>query len=448
MKKIVKGAILAGGILLVSGGILFGGNTKNTVKDVTAPYGKLIVKNATNVDNVNYVTKTSAEIEIVAADDTCEASEIKYYFSTEPISSTEKVPDNLWKTYADGTVETVTLPSLTSTNKFYAIFKDKYGNTSKIYTGSNFEKTITYNANGGSEAPVSQTVQNEMPAYVTNVKPKPANENEYFLGWSTDPNATEIEYYEGDLISASELENDITLYAVYTTSLADVPTLAEKVAVGDYVNYPVYYDNVNEAGLNGWRVISKDIDLDGNESIGTVNLVSAGVPLTYYHYDSSSTSVTNLTTNFLTTQFSPSGDNRYRKTGFNPYVSLQETFTNKYTLMDSSTNMPKVRAMTKKDLDRVYGSTTSYNTYVTAEKFGNLLAIPTASTINSTNKSYVCYWLASANYNNSLWNVYYSGNVYYYGRYSEYGVRPVVSLKSTVKTTGTDMSGAWNIEIE
>lgn len=446
MKKIVKGAILAGGILLVSGGILFGGNTKNTVKDVTAPYGKLIVKNATNVDNVNYVTKTSAEIEIVAADDTCEASEIKYYFSTEPISDTEKVPDNLWKTYADGTVETVTLPSLTSTNKFYAIFKDKYGNTSKIYTGSNFEKTITYNANGGSEAPVSQTVQNEMPAYVTNVKPKPANENEYFLGWSTDPNATDIEYYEGDLIPASELENNITLYAVYTTSLADVPTLAEKVEVGDYVNYPVYYDNLDNAGLNGWRVISKDIDLDGNESIGTVNLVSAGIPLTYYKYNAS-TAVTNLTTKFLTTSFSPSANDTYRETGFNPYVSLQETFTNKYTLMDSSTNMPKVRAMTKKDLDRVYGSTTSSSAYVTAEKFGNLLAIPTASMINSTSKSYVYYWLASAN-SGSLWAVSGYGSVY--GTNGSYwnGVRPVVSLKSTVKTTGTDMSGAWNIEIE
>ena len=59
--------------------------------------------------------------------------------------------------------------------------------------------------------------------------------------------------------------------------------LADKVEIGDYVNYPVYYDNVNGSTLKGWRVISKNIDLDGNPSPGTVNLVSAGVPLTYYY---------------------------------------------------------------------------------------------------------------------------------------------------------------------
>lgn len=151
--------------------------------------------------------------------------------------------------------------------------------------------------------------------------------------------------------------------------------LADKVEIGDYVNYPVYYDNVNGSTLKGWRVISKNIDLDGNPSPGTVNLVSAGVPLTYYHnYGSSATSVENLAIKFLTTPFHASEENRYRKTGFNPYQILTQVFTNKYTAtyaIDTTVTYPtydnntvtgtktagtlKVRAMTENDVKSVTG---------------------------------------------------------------------------------------------
>ena len=62
---------------------------------------------------------------------------------------------------------------------------------------------------------------------------------------------------------------EIILYAIWTDNIAKLPSLYNSVDVGDYVNYPVYYDNVTDANnyitnLYGWRVLSKDVDLDGN----------------------------------------------------------------------------------------------------------------------------------------------------------------------------------------
>ena len=60
----------------------------------------------------------------------------------------------------------------------------------------------------------------------------------------------------------------------------------------------------------------------------------------------------------------------------------------------------------------------------------------------------VHYWLASADNPDHLWNVYSSAYVSNYFSSREYGVRPVVSLKSNVKTSAMDTQGRWIIEIE
>ena len=62
-------------------------------------------------------------------------------------------------------------------------------------------------------------------------------------------------------------------------------------------------------------------------------------------------------------------------------------------------------------------------------------------------KNDVTYWLASAYDTYYLWYVNSYG--YVYGHHSnEFGVRPVVSLKSNVKTSAMDTKGRWIIEIE
>ena len=95
--------------------------------------------------------------------------------------------------------------------------------------------------------------------------------------------------------------------------------------IGDYVNYPVYYNNVgtkfqywssNEVKGNyprdnytGWRILSIDTAND------TVNIVSAGTPMNFRHYEYASTSVENLTTNFFNTPIE-NGMQKFYQCGF------------------------------------------------------------------------------------------------------------------------------------
>lgn len=435
-KSMLKNTVAAGVLIATIFASTSFAEAEGAPVDVTPPWGRLKITGATMVNNINYVERTEVEVQIYANDNMCLDSEIKFYISTEPISDTEALADNLWENYTTGMTKTITLPNTTSTNTIYAIFKDATGNTSLIYNGANTQYTIVYDANGGTETPtgVGTTGYFGMPFTVTTQAPK--KEGYYFLGWSTNPSATSASYRKGDIIPANVFmgtNKTITLYAIWTTDISGLPLLSNVAEIGDYVNYPVYYDNVNGSTYNGWRVISKDIDLDGNASPGTVNLVSAGVPLTYYHYDSSTTSVTNLTTNFLTTIFDPSANNTYRKTGFSPYLTLTEVFTNEYTEMNGTA--PNVRSMLNEDILRITGDETfSGSISLTKPEYQNLFHVSSD------------YWLASAYSSSRLWYVYYGGDIYYSSS-GEYGVRPVVSLKSTVKANGTDMIGAWNIEI-
>ncbi len=182
---------------------------------------------------------------------------------------------------------------------------------------------------------------------------------------------------------------------------------------------------------------------------------SAVVPLTYYHnYGGSATSVENLAIKFLTTPFHASDKNRYRKTGFTPYQTLTQAFTNKYTATyasDTTVTYPtydnntvtgtktagtlKVRAMTMDDIKKATGlSAISYGTKLADARYQNLFNLGTY------------YWSASAYNSYILWCMSRDGNVSYSdGNVS--GVRPVVSLKFDVRAKGTNINGAWNIEI-
>lgn len=167
--------------------------------------------------------------------------------------------------------------------------------------------------------------------------------------------------------------------------------------VGDYIsNYPVQYDNVGTSSngtikgnipqdkYKAWRILS----IEGEGDNAYVKLVSAGVPLNYYHYNTSATSVENLTTKFFNTSIESSRTQyKFYKCGFKTASgteitdinSLKGLFTNEFTAIYASgesatytdstlgstfTNAdvvgnPKVQAMTKADLDKVWGSSTS-----------------------------------------------------------------------------------------
>ena len=408
--------------------------------DVTPPTGRISIVGSKKIGDVDYVDSLTVEVEIYAKDDMCKDNEIKYYITSGNISSTERIEN--WSSYSAGTVEEITFDDTNTTNKISIVFKDKNGNTSLVFTGGNAEQKVIYDANSGSS--ISSGVNTRRffgaPFVVTNEVPE--RNGYFFLGWNTDASANTASYRGGDIIPADEAlgsESEVTLYAVWTNDETKLPTVSEVLKVGDYVNYPVNYDNVSSdsstAIYNGWRVISKNVDLDGNAEEGTINLVSAGVPLTYtYDGTSAASSVTDLTDNFLFTD--------YTSSGFMSSFDLTDIFSNKYTALDSEGN-PMVRGMVKRDLDGVYDSTgatvTSSGTAVNDSKYLELLAVPVSDT------AYEDYWLATANSNN-LWYVDNGGTVGSGGA-AERGVRIVVSLREDVKATGTDFTGSWEIKM-
>lgn len=70
--------------------------------------------------------------------------------------------------------------------------------------------TVSYNANGGSGAPASQTKTESVALTLSSVRPTRNGYN--FLGWSTNSNATSATYSAGGTYN---VDNNVTLYAVW-----------------------------------------------------------------------------------------------------------------------------------------------------------------------------------------------------------------------------------------
>ena len=431
--KFLSKLLIAGGMMIAMSSTALAAQATYDENDVTPPWGRIVIQGATEVNNINYVDREQITVEIYARDNVSDT--IFYYLSTSAISKTSEITN--WEVYHEGKTETIDLPNATGTNTIYAVFKDNNGNTSYIYDDS-LSRTIVYNLNGGTVgiSGVDTTLTAGESHVVTMQRPK--WEGHYFLGWSTKSNVTEASYEPGDVIPYAELAglgDTITLYAIWTTTESGLPLLSSVVKVGDYVNYPVVYDNVPTEGesvkstYKGWRVI-------GIEDDGTVNLVSAGVPLTFYRSTNSNDAIAAITTNFLATTFTTSGMG-YRKTGFGPYLSLSEVFKNEYTELNTN-GVQKVRSITLDDVTNATGITSfSSTTPLGDASYENLFAV----------NAY--YFFASKNSDSELWMSDKMGRLYkssyLSGKQYEYGMRPVVSLKSDVRASGKDMIDAWNI---
>lgn len=344
-------------------------------------------------------------------------------------------------TYSPG--DTITLDSTQSNAlTLYAIWKNTYA--------------VTFNLDGGTMSTSEITVTYHQP-YGT--LPTPTKTHYRFDGWYSDSGRT-------NLITSSSIvntANDHVLYAKWTSLL-----LADYVAVGDYVNYPVNYSNVvipvyscssstsctkssttytPKSTYSGWRVLS----IEGSGSNKYVRLIPAGIPMTYVLPTrqlniNASTAVTNLTTNFFSTPITStatpvSNYNRFRECGFKQsngsavttIAQLKTVFSNTYTQIKNGT--PVVKSATKADIDDVWGSVTANATSLTSN---NLLAIQ-----STTSGIYAPYYVATANATTYLWNVYTTGAIVYTDKV--HGIRPVVSLTSAVETTG-QTNNVWQIQ--
>lgn len=296
---------------------------------------------------------------------------------------------------------------------------------------------VTLNANGGTVNTSSITVY-QSKKYEN--LPTPTWAGHKFNGWYTATSGGTKITTETEVTTTSSTQ---TLYAQWTSIL-----LADLVQVGDYVNYPVSYANVAvdkdgyiaKSSYTGWRVLS----IEGTGSNKYVRLITAGVPMTYRHASSSgagASSVEKLVNNFFGISITTSTNYTFNSCGFknsagNTVTSigdLKTLFNNKYTQV--SNNVPVVKSITKADLDKVWGSTTVNGQNVSSK---DLISIP-----STTSSTYTSYYLATAEQSNYLWASYQSGCVVY--TYAKQGIRPVVSLKATVETSGKSGT-VWQLQ--
>lgn len=231
----------------------------------------------------------------------------------------------------------------------------------------------------------------------------------------------------------------------------------------------------------GWRVLS----IEGTGDDAYIRLVSAGVPLNYYHDSTAATTVENLTTKFFNTPIDSNSSYTFIDCGFKTtqngakLTSISDVmglFNNSYTakyatgenaiyndaaLNQTFTNsnvagQPKVQSMTKADFDKVWGASVEWQSNVSTN---DLLAIPCKSPNES---SYAGTWMA---YSHPYWDDWaedydYSEVLTVNQENAEVwslnqvqsGVRCVVTLTSNVKyslaegSSSTDAVKIWNLE--
>lgn len=202
--------------------------------------------------------------------------------------------------------------------------------------------------------------------------------------------------------------------------------------------------------LTGWRVLS--IEEDGDDKY--VRLISAGVPMTYAHIYGSTlaqgnTAVERITTKFFETDINETSTDTYFnlcgfKNGSDTVSTIEEVealFRNDYTQI-ASTGYPAVSSITKRDLDMVYYGDSNNDGEPDDETIdGTYLENNDLLLLQASGGSsyYVPYYLADVvSYASSyyLYILYVRGAVVCTG--GNYGIRPVVSLKASVETTGYD----------
>lgn len=162
-------------------------------------------------------------------------------------------------------------------SQYTAAGNTRRSNASTSWTAPRPTHTVSYNANGGTGAPNSQT---KTYGYVLTLSSTVPKRNGYvFLGWSTNKNATEPQYYAGG--SYGE-DADVTLYAVwekiqytitFTSVGADAVIHNGKEYKDAYVMQVGYHETINSIGKmptakkKNYKFVNWNTRYDGNGMI-------------------------------------------------------------------------------------------------------------------------------------------------------------------------------------
>ncbi len=207
----------------------------------------------------------------------------------------------------------------------------------------------------------------------------------------------------------------------------------EDIEIGDYINYPVYYDNASLGDIaflnnNRWRVIEK-VEENGENY---VKIIPTGVPLSL-NYNATGNALSNIWDYPYTfsnpTEYSSFSYKYIEECTFkdssNNYMEylydLKNLFVNNvYTKKDENFN-PCVEFLNKKDIESLL-QTTITDTVSVADN--DLLAIPMESGYANI--------IIQDNDTNEIWCIDTEGNFKALTDTGIYGILPVVTLKSNV----------------
>ena len=139
-----------------------------------------------------------------------------------------------------------------------------------------------------------------------------------------------------------------------------------------------------------------------------------------------------LEKDFLNVIFSSSENYAYRKSGFVFFDHIKEVFMNVYT--QESGEKLQIRAMNSGDVMNVTKEQFSTSNDLKNGKWNKLFNIDCD------------YYIASASYSSRMYMLRINGGIDYWG-WENAGIRPVVSLKSNLKTSSFDLNGFWNIQL-
>ena len=440
--------------------------------------------NVQNVDNVApTISSYNATVSKNVITATCTATDTA---STGASNTTAGI---LRYEYSNGGTTYQTSNTFTvSTAGTYTIYMkaiDKAGNqtiVNKQVTVSSY--TVTYNANGGSGAPASQTAISGINLTLSSTVPTRSGYT--FLGWSTDSNATTATYAKGTTYTANV---STTLYAVWKT---DSETISGKEVNGAFIKYDVEYTdtymNYEYTSINGWRLENYDLASDG-KTLSNVRLISTGVPaMMYYDYNDTSNNYSKWitdSTKLKTFKNDVLGTDYTTCTKIGTYYGLQASAGFYYKLgkmtfeqgtkyktknqgyytkiknenvvytsgeitgdnLFKARNDATIRMLTLPELNRKLGRSDIDSTGEFTDTTGlyQLNKISTGTTLTSNIYKNGEYWLASPfpdeYYYYDVCYVSYDGDVYRNDDYSS-GVRPIVSLTSRVQLVKkTDSKG-------
>jgi hypothetical protein len=206
---------------------------------------------------------------------------------------------------------------------------------------------------------------------------------------------------------------DEVLYII--EKISEYAPLADMVSIGDYVNYPVAYENITlengqKSNLTGWRVLNKYLDC--------VYLISAGTPLAF---------------TFNKEDDTPSGHDKIRAAlkwnisnanftlnGISPSEPFTKIFINSYTL--------DVNIAVAEDFEAAMGGPI----YLGLPKGPRQSLL-----INGTD-------LYLLSFHDQLCHLDQFGKFSNH-TYGTYGVRPIVILKPNILTKGKDANSIWQL---